>query len=923
MKRLLLFSALLLTACHASRPHFTVGVSQCSDDAWRQKMNNEMQTEALLYDNLELEIRSAGGDSERQIADIRHFIEQGVDLLIVAPNEAIPVTPVVEEAYARGIPVIVVDRKILSDHYTAYIGADNYRIGKIIGEYVASQLGGRGEVIELTGLSGSTPAIDRHQGFVNALKNHPGIRVLCSEDAHWLRSDAEVRADSLYRIYPEVDLVFAHNDQMALGAWQAAGHTPGGRTVDVVGIDGLPGPGNGIEMVRSGVFKASFIYPTGGERIIATAAAILRGEPFERETLLSTAIVDRTNATVLDMQSSEIIAQQQQISRLKSLADSYLLRYSTQRAISWFSLVSLLLIAVISALLGRSLRIKSRLNRILVSRNDEINSRKDRLEQQRDQLVALSRQLEEATQAKLIFFTNISHDLRTPLTLIADPVERLSACEGLTEEQRFYLEMIRRNARILLRMTEQILDFRKYENGKLELHPGWIDLAACCREWSKSFEVAAAGRAVEFRFDADAGADFRIYADEEKLERVYYNLLSNAFKFTPRGGRVTVALERGEEDGLPHIRLSVTNSGSHIAPEECGRIFDRFYQTGYRRGGAGIGLALSKTFVEMHGGRIGVESDRERGTCFRITLPVGSRETPPGIIPAACGEPRIPVPAPESPVTDGEPGPEEAAVQILIVDDNPDIRNYLHRMLGGEYHVRMAADGSEGLEKAVKYIPDLIISDVMMPRIDGVEYCRRLKQGVETCHIPVILLTACALDEQWVDGLQSGADAYVTKPFSSVVLLATVRSLLENRAKLRQYYAGQEIPDNDTTPAGRQNGISRLDRKFLDRVHTFVESRLDDSGIGVDEIAREIGMSRAQFYRKLKALTDCSPNEYVRVIRLRRAAGLLTEEGLTVAEVAYRVGFGTPSYFTKCFKAFFGELPTDYQRRFRGTEENP
>ena len=517
----------------------------------------------------------------------------------------------------------------------------------------------------------------------------------------------------------------------------------------------------------------------------------------------------------------------------------------------------------------------------------------------------------------------VSHDLRTPLTLIADPVERLSACEGLTEEQRFYLEMIRRNARILLRMTEQILDFRKYENGKLELHPGWIDLAACCREWSKSFEVAAAGRAVEFRFDADAGADFRIYADEEKLERVYYNLLSNAFKFTPRGGRVTVALERGEEDGLPHIRLSVTNSGSHIAPEECGRIFDRFYQTGYRRGGAGIGLALSKTFVEMHGGRIGVESDRERGTCFRITLPVGSRETPPGIIPAACGEPRIPVPAPESPVTDGEPGPEEAAVQILIVDDNPDIRNYLHRMLGGEYHVRMAADGSEGLEKAVKYIPDLIISDVMMPRIDGVEYCRRLKQGVETCHIPVILLTACALDEQCVDGLQSGADAYVTKPFSSVVLLATVRSLLENRAKLRQYYAGQEIPDNDTTPAGRQNGISRLDRKFLDRVHTFVESRLDDSGIGVDEIAREIGMSRAQFYRKLKALTDCSPNEYVRVIRLRRAAGLLTEEGLTVAEVAYRVGFGTPSYFTKCFKAFFGELPTDYQRRFRGTEENP
>ncbi|HIW65966.1 MAG TPA: substrate-binding domain-containing protein [Candidatus Alistipes intestinipullorum] len=919
MKRLVLCLSVLLTACHSPQSRFRVGVSQCSDDAWRQKMNDEMRTEALLHDNLELEFLSAEGNSEKQVSDIRYFMEQGVDLLVVAPNEAIPVTPVVEEAYDRGIPVIIVDRKIMSDRYTAYIGADNYKIGKIIGEYVARQLDGRGDVLELTGLSGSTPAIDRHQGFANALKPYPGIRVLCSADAHWLREDAEKSADSLCRLYPEVDIVFAHNDQMALGAWQAAGRVLDGRAVDIVGIDGLPGAGNGIEMVRSGIFKASFIYPTGGDRIIATAAAILRGEPFDRETLLSTAIVDRTNAAVLDMQSSEIIAQQRKIARLKSLADSYLLRYSTQRAISWLSLFCLALIAAISVLLWRSLRIKNRLNRVLVSRNDEINRQKDRLEEQRDQLVALSNRLEEATQAKLIFFTNISHDLRTPLTLIVDPVELLLSRDDLADDQRFYLEIIRRNARILLRMTNQILDFRKYENGKLELHPVWFDLAACCRVWSRSFEMSAAGRSVEFCFESDPSADFRICADEEKLERVYYNLLSNAFKFTPRGGRIAVSLKSGVVNDSPSVDLCVTNSGSYISPSDCDRIFDRFYQTGYRRGGAGIGLALSKIFIEMHGGVIQVESNREQGTSFRVMIPVDKREVPPEVLPPVVAEMEDSFPEPVSEQRgdeEAESVPNESAVQILIVDDNADIRSYLRRILGNEYDVLEAVDGAEGLEKAVEFVPDLIVSDIMMPRIDGVEYCRRIKQSVETCHIPVVLLTACTLDEQRVEGLHSGADAYVTKPFSTAVLLATVQSLLRNRAKLRWYYE-QEIPGKHMAFEDRTLELSPLDQTFIDRVHAFIERHLDDSEYGVDEIVREIGMSRAQFYRKIKALTDYSPNEYIRIIRLGRATELLAEGHLTIAEVSYRVGFSSPSYFTKCFKAQYGALPTEWMERYR------
>lgn len=447
--------AALLTSCRTSRPRYVIGVSQCSNDAWREKMNNEMLTEALLYDDVSVEIRSAEDNNNRQIADIRSFIDRGVDLLVVAPNEAIPVTPVVEEAYAGGIPVIVVDRKILSDQYTAYIGADNYRIGKVIGEYVAARLGGRGKVIELTGLSGSTPAIDRHQGFLSVLNRHPDIRLLCSEDARWQQEVAERKTDSLCWLYPDADLLFAHNDPMAYGAYLAAERSLTNHRIDVIGIDGLPGPGNGIDRVKQGVFDATFIYPTAGDRVIATAMDILQGRPFERETLLGTAIVDSTNATVLEMQTLELLEQQNKINFFKSKIDNYLLRYSTQLTISWFSIVCLLLIVAILLLLWRSFRAKSRLNSELMRRNDEITSQKERLEQQRDQLIELSRQLEEATQAKLVFFTNISHDFRTPLTLIADPVERLLADGRLTADQRFYLQMARKNVQILLRMVNR------------------------------------------------------------------------------------------------------------------------------------------------------------------------------------------------------------------------------------------------------------------------------------------------------------------------------------------------------------------------------------------------------------------------------------------------------------------------------------
>lgn len=906
-----LFFALFLASCNSPQARYVIGVSQCSNDAWREKMNNEMLTEALLYDGVHLEIRSADNDSGQQTADIAALIDLGVDLLVVAPNEAIPITPVVEEAYKKGIPVIVVDRKILSDSYTAYVGADNYQIGKVIGEYVVQRLHGRGRIVELTGLGGSTPAIDRHQGFLSVINRHEDIFLLCSEDARWQQEDAERKTDSLLRTYPHTDLFFAHNDPMAYGAYLAAGRTLPGRKPDFIGIDGLPGAGNGIDLVRRGIFDATFIYPTGGDQVIATAMNILQGRPFNRETLLSTAIVDSTNASVLEMQTRELLEQQKKINLFRSKVDDYLLRYSTLRIFWWSSIVCLLFVAAILVVMWRTVRSKSRLNRELLQRNDEITRQKEQLEEHRDRLIELSRRLEEATQAKLVFFTNISHDFRTPLTLIADPIEHLLADESLTDNQRFHLRMARKNAQILLRMVDQILDFRKYENGKLHLKRVPIDLHGSLETWNASFRAFAHSRRMRFDFLCDAPGDFRMNADGEKIERAYFNILSNAFKFTPSGGTIRVRLARNDKT----IRIRVTNSGSYIAPEETRRIFDRFYQADRSNTGSGIGLALAKAFVEMHGGKIEVASSPEAGTSFTIVLPFSpgpTAETPtteftgtlPEIRPQAV-EIDMERPDPET-----DPAGDESPRRILIIDDNEDIRNYLRRMLHDEFVVTEACDGDEGYERAVEEIPDIIISDVMMPRSDGIECCNRLKQELKTCHIPVILLTACSLDEQRIEGLNNGADAYLSKPFHTGVLMATIRSLLDNRTKLQLHYG------NDPLPIIKSQ-LNDMDNRFIERVRMLIEENLDNPDFSVEDFGRSVGMSHAQLYRKIKALTDYSPNEYVRIMRLKQAAALLASSETTVSEVAYRVGFSSPSYFAKCFRRLYGEAPVDYQRRMR------
>lgn len=906
MKNYLLLSILclagILMSCTQKHTRYRIGVSQCSDDEWRHKMNNEIVREALFYDGVEVEIRTAKDNNRNQIADIKYFIDKKVDLLIVAPNEAAAITPVVEKAYRQGIPVVVIDRKILSDKYTAFVGADNYEIGKDVGQYILNRLHGKGKVLEITGLEGSTPAMERHKGLTDVLKEEPGIEITASVDGAWLQSVAGEKMDSVFQTNKNIDLVFAQNDRMAIGAYLSARQQQLEKEMLFVGIDALPGKEYGVEQIINGVLDATFIYPTGGDKVVQVAMDILEKRPYERDTKLSTALVDKTNARVMQLQTDHITEQDGKIERLNNQVNEYLSRYSAQTMFLYACLIILLLFAALLAIIVRAYWTKNRMNM-------ELSRQKKKLEEQRDQLISLSKQLEEATHAKLVFFTNVSHDFRTPLTLVADPVEQLLEDKALTPRQQSLLKVVHKNVHILLRLVNQILDFRKYENDKLELVRANMNLRVQLQEWSHSFQTLALKKHIHFVLEVnDDRADYLMAVDAEKMERVYFNLLSNAFKFTPENGTITVTLSTlTKEEGGRYARLVVADTGSGISVQHVRHIFDRFYQIDVNHAGSGIGLALAKAFVELHGGEITADSVEGKGTVFTVDIPMTVVEEPSADL---VQEPRITQQTVVEELEDMETEeqiPDENKECILIIDDNADVRDYVKSLLKEEYTVIEAPDGRAGLKKAMKYVPDAIICDVMMPVMDGLECCRKLKTELQTSHIPVMLLTACSLDEQRIQGFECGADSYISKPFNSKLLLVRLRNLMDNHKRLKQFFG-------DKTTLSKES-VSDVDKGFVDRFRELIEENLADSELSVEDLGSKMGLSRVQLYRKIKALTNYSPNELVRIARLKKAASLLASSEKTISEITYEVGFTSPSYFTKCYKEYFGESPTDFLKR--------
>ncbi|MCF2552263.1 substrate-binding domain-containing protein [Bacteroides caecigallinarum] len=898
------FLLLFISSCTRSKYDFIIGVSQCSDDEWRSRMNEEIKREALFYPNLKVDINTVKDNSDEQIKAINNFISKGVDLLIVSPNEAEAITPVVEKAFNNGIPVVLVDRKITSDKYTAFVGGDNYFIGKQIGTYIADRLNGEGKIVELTGLKGSTPALERQKGMNDVLKDFPSIEIIATADAAWLKANAECKFDSILSRHKEIDLVFAQNDRMASGAYEAARKAGREKEMLFVGVDALAGEKFGVELVTDSVLDATFIYPTGGDKAIQVAMDILQGKKFERENLLSSALVNAGNARIMQMQTSHIKTLDGKIEILNRKLDAFLMRYSSQKMFLYACIVIAILLAVLLFFVVRAYWMKIRLNA-------ELSRQKQQLEEQRDQLIDLSRKLEEATKAKLSFFTNVSHDFRTPLTLIADPVKRLMESENINDNEKFLLGIINKNVTVLLRLINQIMDFRKFENGKLDMHLSEFNIRDCVKEWAEAFRTLSYRKHITFRFNAEEG-DYNVIADAEMMERITYNLLSNAFKFTPENGSINISVCREGDD---RITMKLSDTGVGMPAEHVKHIFESFYQIDVHHAGSGIGLALVKAFVEMHHGNISVESAEGSGTVFTISIPVKQDGTVTGSVDRKAlltnlKEGAVVMADQESlKAESNNAGKKDVSKGIvLVIDDNQDVREYVRSLLYNQYSVLEAANGSEGLKLAIANVPDIIICDVMMPVMDGMECCRRLKAEPRTSHIPVMMLTAYSMDEQKIKGYECGADSYISKPFSSELLMARLHNLIDNRKRLKDFFGDKTLAN--TTP------LADADKGFVEKLRRLIEENIGNADFSVEEMGEQIGFSRVQLYRKAKALTGYTPNELLRIARLNKANAIIkTSSEKSISEIAYEVGFSSPSYFTKCYKEFFGENPTDVLKK--------
>jgi len=585
--------------------------------------------------------------------------------------------------------------------------------------------------------------------------------------------------------------------------------------------------------------------------------------------------------------------------------------YKTKTELTAFKLFTLVLASL------RAYDSVTELERMRLGLEDKVRERTAELEQKNLQIM-------EMDQMKTRFFSNVSHEFRTPLTLIIGPLEDILSKEDLTEKNQVAMERMHRNAVRLLGLINQLLDLSKLDAGSMKLEMSESDILRFSRLIISSFQPLADRKNIQYKVNIPA-KEYITYFDHDKLEKILTNLLSNAFKYTPEEGEVDCRIEissRGKKKDQDFMNIRISDSGPGIPIELVDKIFDRFYQVEgswqHSSGGTGIGLSLTRELVGLQHGQIKVESAEGKGSAFTIILPLGKEhldkhefligETEDlenagiaNVVIASGGyENRQ--------AEEGSIDEKDGKAKILVVEDSEDVRAHLLDNLEDQFNMQEAVDGEEGLSLATDTIPDIIITDLMMPRMDGVELCKKLKTDERTSHIPVIMLTARATVESRIEGLETGADAYMTKPFNMQELQTRLKSLIEQRKILRERFSKEaELGPSDIA-------VTSVDEKFLNKAIQIIEDNLGDCDFDVTAMTGEIGMSRMQLFRKLKALTNQTPSEFIRTIRLKRAALLLKKNFGNVAEITYEVGFNNLSYFAKCFRELYGVSPSEYAK---------
>lgn len=875
---------IVLCGCTSSgkQKRHVIGLSQCMlDDAWREAMINDMRIEASNYDDVEIIIKDAQNNNETQIQQIRDLIRQKVDVLIISPYQSEPITAVAEEAYRAGIPTIITDRKVNTDQYTSFVGANNYEIGLAAGNYAAHYLPPNAIILEIWGLTQTSPAQERHKGFVDALREREDLSFRKIE-GQWLVDTARMELRKLQ--HPEqIDFVYAHNDMMAIAAREyfMAWDSIRGRDLRIIGVDAVAGAG--LEAVEDGRINASFLYPTGGEQVIRTAMRIIQGEPVDKFIPLRTAPVDHQSARTLLLQADQLQKYKQRIeaqrSRIDGLSDRfYFLRNS-------LGVISLLMIGFIALSIYA----------FYINRKMRQANRK---------LISLNAEMKEVTAQKLQFFTNVSHEVRTPLTLILAPLDRLIV--SLRESPYASdLGLIQKNANRLLRVINQILDFRKVEGKQEKLAVREIDLVPFVGEIKSYFDSMASVRAISYTFTSSI-KQCTLWIDPDLLEKVFFNLLSNAFKFTPEGGSVRIELTE-EED---RVFIRVIDTGSGIQSGNLPHLFDCFY-TEDRSMGTGIGLHLVKEYIHMHGGEIHVESEPGQRTTFTVCLRKGKAH----FEDSDLMETSVSHQAYEASRLDDSETKEILSktypYTILITEDDDEVRGFLERELSLHFKIRTAANGKDALRVLEEEEISLVVSDVMMPEMNGFELCRTIKSQLLFSHIPVILLTALTDERQRIFGITGGADDYIQKPFHTDYVKIKIIHLLQERRKLRERLL-EKLRDNKLLLSEPEK-VESIDDAFLRKFAEQIEAVYADPEYNVEKLSETLGLSRGHLHRKIKELTGTAPVEFLRSYRLNKATQLLRQNAYTVSEVAYRTGFSSPAYFSKCFKAVYGVTPTEYQ----------
>lgn len=715
---------LFITGCTPRASYkYKIGVSQCVGGRWRDKVNNEMLSAQHLYDtDVKVCIINADNNTDRQRQQIDSLINAGVDLLVISPNEYKPLSPCVERAKKRGIPVILFERKTSSNDYTAYIGGDNVEAGRAIGTYAARlcrdsiHVGRRPVVLEITGQLVMSPDRERYQGFSSVMKKHPELDFQHIK-TNWSLEDSYAATKEWLQAGKPLDVVFCQSDLASFGAYKAAKELGKEKVIYFLGVDALPG--EGIDAVQQGKLAASYIYPTHGEEIIALALRILEHKPYKRTNIIKSMVVTPQNVDEIAINANAMMRQNEYLITIQNKLEDYFGLYHVQRTLLFVSLVVALILLIAVLLVWRAIVITRRANRQMKELGDEQNR----------------------------FYTNASHQLRTPLTLIIGPLQQLGESKTLSEGDHELLGIVQRNAEQLLHLVTDVLQFQK-ETQKMIQDPQPDDAHAISRR----------------------------------------------------------SVQDGQHD------IVVRDQSDELAT-------------------------------------------------------------------------------------------------VLIVDDNDDMRRYLRTLLLDRYYVLEASDGQSGWKLARESVPDLVISDVMMPVMDGLTFCAKLKADPLTSHIPVILLTARSTEQQQAEGLRQGADAYLTKPFSAEVLIAHIVSLLANRQKLKEAFAAEKQQTNDNHEQDEK--LSTPDKMFMDTLRQAILKNMSNTKLKMDDLGADMGISRVQLYRKVKAMTGMSPVELLKEMRLQRAMKLLKATDKTVAEVAYEVGFGTPGYFSSCFKKQYGKYPTD------------